>query len=77
MSDGERTDEDRIIESLVIAGVNTVYQDYDFLPVRNSLYNIENFVPEYDEDVGPTIQYVLCCLFEVLCCLSLIIHRFL
>ena len=59
MSEGERTDEDRIIESLVIAGVNTVYQDYDFLPVRNSLYNIENFVPEYDEDVGPTIQYVV------------------
>lgn len=46
-----RTDEDRIIEVLVIEGTQRQYEDSDFLPVRQSLYNIETVIPSYDGDV--------------------------
>jgi hypothetical protein len=52
-----RTDEDRIIETLVIDGKNmvTTYDDVDFLPVRQSLYNVQTVTPEYDDEISPQI----------------------
>jgi hypothetical protein len=52
-----RTDEDRIIETLVIDGKNvvTAYDDVDFLPVRQSLYNVQTVTPEYDDEISPQI----------------------
>jgi hypothetical protein len=52
-----RTDEDRIIETLVIDGKNvvTTYDDADFLPVRQSLYNVQTVTPEYDDEISPQI----------------------
>jgi len=46
-----RTDEDRIIEILLIEGSQRQYEDNDFLPVRQSLYNVETIIPSYDGDV--------------------------
>ena len=46
----ERTEEDKIIEILQIEG-DSMYEDTDFIPSRQSLYEIEEIVPEYDEDV--------------------------
>lgn len=56
MADG-RTDEDRIIETLLIdttSQANT-YDDVDFLPVRQSLYNVPTVTPEYDDEISPHI----------------------
>ena len=56
MADG-RTDEDRIIETLLIdttSQANT-YDDVDFLPVRQSLYNVPTVTPEYDDEISPQI----------------------
>ena len=56
MADG-RTDEDRIIETLMIdttSQANT-YDDVDFLPVRQSLYNVPTVTPEYDDEISPHI----------------------
>lgn len=52
-----RTDEDRIIEMLVVDGKNVVntYDDVDFLPVRQSLYNVQTVTPEYDDEISPQI----------------------
>ncbi len=52
----ERTDEDRIIEALVVEGKQALYEDIDFLPLRQSLYNVENVVPEYDDEISPSIE---------------------
>ena len=46
-----RTEEDRIIEVLVIEGQNRLYEDGDFMPVKQSLYLSENMIPNYDLDV--------------------------
>lgn len=56
--DDYRTDEDRIIESLVVEGKDALYEDIDFLPLRQSLYNVENVVPDYDDEVSQNIEYV-------------------
>jgi hypothetical protein len=56
MLEDDRTDEDRIIEALVVEGKRALYEDIDFLPLRQSLYNIENVVPEYDDEVSPSIE---------------------
>ena len=56
IADG-RTDEDRIIETLLIdttSQANT-YDDVDFLPVRQSLYNVPTVTPEYDDEISPHI----------------------
>lgn len=52
-----RTDEDRIIETLFIDGNNVAntYDDVDFLPVRQSLYNVQTVTPEYDDEISPQI----------------------
>jgi hypothetical protein len=53
----ERTDEDRIIETLLVDGVTlaSTYDDVDFLPVRQSLYNVPTITPEYDDEISPHI----------------------
>ena len=52
----DRTDEDRIIEALVVEGKQALYEDVDFLPLRQSLYNVENVVPEYDDEISQNIE---------------------
>ena len=52
----DRTDEDRIIEALVVEGKQALYEDIDFLPLRQSLYNVENVVPEYDDEISQSIE---------------------
>ena len=52
----ERTDEDRIIDSILLSGQERQYQDADFLPMKNSLYSNENVLPEYDHEVAQSIQ---------------------
>jgi len=54
----DRTDEDKIIEILKIEGMVRQYEDLDFLPVRQSLYEMEDEPPAYDEFIGP--QMVWC-----------------
>ena len=56
MDDEERTDEDRIIEAIVLEGKESLYEDIDFLPLRQSLYNTENVIPEYDDDHAQRIE---------------------
>lgn len=53
--DHVRSEEDKIIESLVVEGTNELYVDHDFLPIRQSLYNVETIVPTYDDDVSENI----------------------
>ena len=50
-----RTDEDRIIEVLVMENQKRKHEDADFLPIRQSLYNAETVVPVYDDDVSALI----------------------
>lgn len=51
-----RSDEEKIIEGLILEGLRKQYEDLDFLPIRQSLYNIENVIPEYDDEVGLLTQ---------------------
>jgi hypothetical protein len=58
-----RTDEDRIIEMMIIengqlGANNKKYEDGDFLPVRQSLYNVETIVPAYDEEIFTQIVWI-------------------
>ncbi len=46
----ERSDEDRIIEVLIIEG-QTDYEDQDFMPLKHSLYISDTHVPDYDMDL--------------------------
>ena len=61
-----RTDEDRIIEALVIDGSSTsnVYDDVDFLPSRQSLYVIQKNTPDYDDETSP---YIVWCRPSAIC----------
>lgn len=52
----DRTDEDRIIENLVLEGRGALYEDVDFLPSRQSLYNVENVIPDYDDNLFQRIE---------------------
>lgn len=45
-----RTEEDKIIEILQIEGGN-FYDDMDFIPGRQSLYDVEDIIPQYDEEI--------------------------
>jgi hypothetical protein len=56
MMEDERTDEDRIIEALVVEGKQGLYEDIDFLPLRQSLYNVENVIPDYDDEISQSIE---------------------
>lgn len=51
-----RSDEDRIIESLVLEGRQRLYEDLDFLPTRQSLYQSEKQIPEYDDEVFQSVS---------------------
>lgn len=57
MEEDSRTDEDRIIESLIIEGNQSLYEDMDFLPSRQSLYNNETVIPEYDDELFDRIEW--------------------
>lgn len=46
-----RTEEDKIIETMVIEGNHKQYDDNDFLPIRQSLYSVHTIIPEYDDEV--------------------------
>jgi hypothetical protein len=48
---GDRTDEDRIIETMIIERNANSYDDTDFVPIRQSLYTVATAIPEYDDDV--------------------------
>lgn len=52
-----RTDEDVIIETLIIENERRLYEDIDFLPVRQSLYTIESIPPSYDQYVCDYISW--------------------
>ena len=54
------TDEDRIIEDLPRDGANVIkhYEDLDFLPIRQTLYNVPTVTPDYDDEIFPQIVYV-------------------
>lgn len=58
-----RTDEDRIIEMMIIehgqsGAQSKKFEDTDFLPVRQSLYNVETNVPSYDENIFTQIVWI-------------------
>ena len=56
----ERNDEDRIIESLIMAASDdAMYDDTDFLPVKISLYNEDKTTPDYDADISGMIRYII------------------
>jgi hypothetical protein len=44
----EKTEEDMIIENLVLEG-GQQFEDQEFMPIRQSLYEIESIAPQYDE----------------------------
>lgn len=54
----ERTEEDKIIETIVLEGKSRMYEDLDFLPIRQSLYNVQTIIPDYDLENS---QYSLWC----------------
>ena len=47
----ERSDEDRIIEVLIIESQGREYEDQDFMPLKHSLYISDTHVPDYDVEV--------------------------
>ena len=49
--DNSRTEEDQIIELLGMEGNGVMFEDTDFIPNRQSLYDNEGFIPYYDTDV--------------------------
>ena len=55
--DDVRTDEDIIIETLIIENERRLYEDVDFLPIRQSLYLIESIPPAYDQNVCDYISW--------------------
>ena len=46
-----RTEEDQIIELMAMEGSGKMFEDTDFIPNRQSLYDNEGFIPYYDTDV--------------------------
>lgn len=58
MAEEDRTEEDRIIDNMIIDGIDKLYEDLDFIPARQSLYNSEKMIPEYDDEVFQQIRYV-------------------
>ena len=71
MNEEIRTVEDVIIETLLIENERRMYEDIDFLPVRQSLYTIESIPPAYDQEVCDYISWCrpheispFCCYFN-------------
>jgi hypothetical protein len=50
-SQQQQTEEDQIIELLSMEGSGNLFEDTDFIPNRQSLYDNEGFIPYYDTDV--------------------------
>ena len=48
----DRTEEDKIIEVLIIEGADAMFEDGDFVPSRGSLYETMDAVPPYDSAVS-------------------------
>ena len=57
MSEEARMEEDRVIEIIKIEGGLRQYEDVDFLPIRQSLYEIEDIPPSYDEEASNNITW--------------------
>lgn len=53
----ERTEEDKIIEVMIIEGEGAQYEDSDFVPSRGSLYDTLDAVPLYDTGVSSQIVW--------------------
>lgn len=53
----ERTEEDKIIEVMIIEGENAQYEDSDFVPSRGSLYDVIDAVPLYDAPTSSQIVW--------------------
>lgn len=51
-----RSEEDKIIETLHVEGLRRLYDDSDFLPIRQSLYNVENVIAMYDDEISQSIM---------------------
>lgn len=54
---GEQSEEDFIIENLELDGRGRQFEDADFMPIRQSLYEIESIAPQYDEEMVPFIAW--------------------
>ena len=52
-----RTEEDKIIEIIIVEGKNALYEDYDFIPNSQSLYEVNGFVPAYDEQQNAHLMW--------------------
>jgi len=50
MDDNIRTAEDKVIEGIVIEDKQRLYDDKDFMPIRQSLYTVPSQIPEWDLD---------------------------
>jgi hypothetical protein len=57
MEENYQTEEDRIIELLTLEGENNFFEDTDFIPNRQSLYETEGVVEDYDLDVANLIVW--------------------
>jgi hypothetical protein len=51
----EKTEEDKIIDLIEIEGSSALFEDTDFIPNRQSLYENEGFIPFYDVDYASMI----------------------
>ena len=54
---GDRTEEDKIIEVMIIEGEGAQYEDSDFVPSRGSLYDSLDAVPLYDASTSSQIVW--------------------
>lgn len=52
-----RTEEDRIIEYITLQGGNDLYEDTDFIPNRQSLYETDGIIEDYDLEVANLIVW--------------------
>ena len=50
-----RSEEDKIIEVMVIEGLDKQYEDADFVPSRSSLYENIEVIPYYDEKISSQV----------------------
>lgn len=53
----EKTEEDKIIDLIEMEGSNALFEDTDFIPNRQSLYENEGFIPFYDVDHASMIVW--------------------
>lgn len=53
----DRTEEDKIIEVMIIEGEDAQYEDSDFVPSRGSLYDSLDAVPLYDASISSQIVW--------------------